>query len=188
MISIINLNKAEVLKTLWEHSHTQGMSFLGVIGLKNESLSIEHARDLVASNPSLYFDYVDGHVINCDLSGDEFDEELYDRECGAGAAQRAIDHLRKEVEMMKHPYKYEGTIIEIKVVRPQDNDKVAEGFYEVFKGKNDFKESSVVLNKDPDSTTGNEQTGLYICVNEVSDYNAIIDSVANALKSIKDFI
>ena len=33
----------------------------------------------VKTNPDvqLYFDYVDGHVIKCDISGDEFDPRLY---------------------------------------------------------------------------------------------------------------
>lgn len=33
-----------------------------------------------------------------DLSGDEFDERLYDMECGEGAAQRAVDSIRAEQE------------------------------------------------------------------------------------------
>ena len=33
-----------------------------------------------------------------DLSGDEFDERLYDRDCGEGAAQRAVDSIRAEQE------------------------------------------------------------------------------------------
>lgn len=33
-----------------------------------------------------------------DLSGDEFDERLYDRDCGEGAAQRAVDSIRDEQE------------------------------------------------------------------------------------------
>ena len=33
-----------------------------------------------------------------DLSGDEFDERLYDRDCGEGAAQRAVDSVRAERE------------------------------------------------------------------------------------------
>lgn len=189
MISIKNLDKAEVLKALWQHSHTQGVSFLGVIGLKDGKFTIEHARDLVESNPRLYFDYVDGHIIKCDLSGDEFDERLYDRDCGAGMAQRAIDHLRKEMEMLEHPYKYDGTVITLKVENAKDNDKIANAFHEAFKGKQEYIDSAVILNKDPDSTTGKEQTAVYICTKEVKNFNSIVDSVANVLKSLhEDFI
>lgn len=42
----------------------------------------------------LYFDYVEGHVIKCDISGDEFDERLYDRDCGEGRAAEVIEALR----------------------------------------------------------------------------------------------
>lgn len=44
------------------------------------------------------FDYLHGRVLKVDLSGDEFDERLYDRDCGAGAAQRAVDSIRDETE------------------------------------------------------------------------------------------
>ena len=188
MINIAGLEKEKVLKALWEHSHTQGMSFLGLLGLKNEGFTIEHAKEKVASNPSLYFDYVDGHVIKCDISGDEFDERAYDMDCGKGMAQKAIDHLRKEEDMLEHPYVYNGPVIELKVTNSKDNDKVAESFHNAFKGKEDYIDSNVVLNKDNDATTDNEQTGVYICVNDVKDFNGLIDSIANALKSMKDFL
>ena len=49
------------------------------------------------TNPEfrIYLDYVDGHVIKCDISGDEFSEVLYDRDCGEGAAQEAITKLKE---------------------------------------------------------------------------------------------
>lgn len=48
------------------------------------------------TNPDvqLYFDYVEGHVIKCDISGDTFDERLYDRDCGEGRAAEVIEALR----------------------------------------------------------------------------------------------
>lgn len=47
----------------------------------------------------LYFDYVEGHVIKCDISGDEFDERLYDRDCGEGRAVEVIEALRNGTEI-----------------------------------------------------------------------------------------
>lgn len=47
----------------------------------------------------LYFDYVEGHVIKCDISGDEFDERLYDRDCGEGRAAEVIEALRNGTEI-----------------------------------------------------------------------------------------
>lgn len=118
MINIKGLDKAEVLLALWKGSHTQGMSFLGMM---NGGLTLEKAQDMIhqhqvyafkrsGGNPDdtakfedwlktnprikLYFDYVEGHVIKCDLSGDEFDERLYDRDCGEGRAAEVIEALR----------------------------------------------------------------------------------------------
>ena len=95
MVNIKGLDKAEVLHALWRHSHAQGMSFLG---LTPEGFTLEKAQELIKErqekNARLYFDYVEGHVIKCDLSEDSFDEFLYDRDCGAGAAEAAIDELR----------------------------------------------------------------------------------------------
>ena len=42
----------------------------------------------------LYFDYHYGRVLKVDISGDEFDEYLYDRDRGNGTAARAIDSIR----------------------------------------------------------------------------------------------
>lgn len=95
MVNIRGLDKAEVLHALWRHSHAQGMSFLG---LTPEGFTLQKAQDLIKerqeNNIKLYFDYVEGHVIKCDLSGDSFDEFLYDRDCGPGAAEAAISELR----------------------------------------------------------------------------------------------
>ena len=92
MVNIKDLNKAEVLFALWHASHAQGMSFMG---LPTTNFTIERAKEWVDDTPNMYFDYVDGHVIKCDISGDEFDERLYDRDCGKGAAAKAIKNLRE---------------------------------------------------------------------------------------------
>ena len=95
MVDIKGLDKAEVLYTLWRHSHVQGLSFMG---LTPEGFTLKKAQDLIKerqkNSDRLYFDYVEGHVIKCDLSGDSFDEFLYDRDCGPGAAAAAINELR----------------------------------------------------------------------------------------------
>ena len=95
MVDIKGLDKAEVLHALWRHSHAQGLSFLG---LTPGGFTLERAQELIKEREDkgckLYFDYVDGHVIKCDITGDSFDEFLYDRDCGPGAASAAIDELR----------------------------------------------------------------------------------------------
>lgn len=91
MIDIRNLDKAEVLKVLYDASHHQGMGFLQAV--PDSVVTVEHCRDLLASNT--YFDYLYGKVMKVDLRDDFFNEALYDRDNGPGAAQKAINKLRR---------------------------------------------------------------------------------------------
>lgn len=43
---------------------------------------------------SKYFDYVQGRIVKCDLTGPEMDVWGYDRDNGAGAAERVVEGLR----------------------------------------------------------------------------------------------
>lgn len=53
----------------------------------------EEAEELLRMGT--YFDYLKGRVMKVDLSNDDcFEEWLYDRDNGNGAAQRAINQLR----------------------------------------------------------------------------------------------
>lgn len=90
MINIKGLDKAEVLKALYDRSHIQGMGWLQAV--PDGFVTVEHCRELL--HEDTYFDYLYGRVLKVDLSGDEFDERLYDRDCGAGAARQAINKLR----------------------------------------------------------------------------------------------
>ena len=89
MVSIQGLEKWQVLRALHANSKAQGMSFLHDRG----TISEERAKELT-SGEYLYFDYVDGRVIKCDLAKDSFDPWLFDRDLGAGAAARAINQIR----------------------------------------------------------------------------------------------
>ena len=91
MVNIKGLNKAKVLKALYDHSHEQGMGFLQAV--PNGYVTVEHCEELLEE--SAYFDYLYGRVLKVDLSGDEFDERLYDRDCGPGAARRAVESIDK---------------------------------------------------------------------------------------------
>ena len=57
---------------------------------------VEKFQEWLKTDPEvkMYFDYVEGHVIKCDLTGDEFDPRLYDRDCGEGRAEEVIEALR----------------------------------------------------------------------------------------------
>ena len=94
MVDIKGLDKARVLKALYDHSHVQGSGFLQAV--PDGVVTVEHCEMLLGSQT--YFDYLHGRVLKVDLSGDEFDERLYDRDCGKGAAQRAVDSIRDETE------------------------------------------------------------------------------------------
>lgn len=96
MISIKGMDKAEVLKSLYDHSHIQGMGFLQAV--PHGYVTVEHCRELLEQ--TTYFDYLYGRILKVDLSGDSFDERLYDRDCGPGAAQRAVDYLSKKPILM----------------------------------------------------------------------------------------
>ena len=122
MINIKGLDKAEVLYSLWHNSHVQGMSFLG---LPEKEFTLERAQELIKETGyvlegeyrpgCLYFDYVDGHVIKCDITNDEFDERLYDRDCGEGAAAKAIEYVREgklnEIDVVPAEFEILGELI-----------------------------------------------------------------------------
>jgi hypothetical protein len=86
-VSIRGLNKADVLRALYDNSRPLGLGFLHFIP---GPMSREEAESIVEKNPSLCFDYVKGRVVKCDLSGDDMQVGLYDRDNGQGAAEAAI--------------------------------------------------------------------------------------------------
>ena len=90
MVDIKGLDKARVLKALYDHSHPQGFGFLQA----GKTVTLEECAKLLEEHT--YFDYLGGRVLKVDLSSDEFDPRLYDLDCGEGAAQRAVDSIRDE--------------------------------------------------------------------------------------------
>lgn len=91
MISIKNMDKAKVLKALYDHSHEQGLGIFAAV--PPGTVTVEHCRELLEKTKD--FDYLYGRVLKVNLSKDEFSEHLYDRDCGEGAAQRAIDSIEE---------------------------------------------------------------------------------------------
>ncbi len=90
MINIKGLNKADVLAALYNASHPQG---LGALYYEPKDMTREEAQILIAKG--LRFEYLKGRVMKTDLTNDEFDPWLYDRDNGPGTAERAISALRK---------------------------------------------------------------------------------------------
>lgn len=90
MVDTKGLKKSAVLAALYNDSKPQG---LGFSHFDPAPMTEEEAEDLLKT--STHFDYLKGRVMKVDLSNDDsFEEWLYDRDNGNGAAQRAINKLR----------------------------------------------------------------------------------------------
>jgi hypothetical protein len=67
-------------------------------GLPAPPLNSQKLRENIESG-DLQFDYLDGYIMKVDLSGEEVDSRLYDRDNGTGALQKAVDDLRRRNSM-----------------------------------------------------------------------------------------
>ena len=110
-ISIKGLDKAEVLAALHNGTQPLGMGRLQAI----PEMTVEMARGylkrgddhaeglqairdqggIVIGHEPMYFDYLCGRPLKIDISTDEIDPRLYDRDAGEGACARAIASIRK---------------------------------------------------------------------------------------------
>lgn len=90
MIDIKGLNKAAVLAALYNASRPLGM---GILHYTPDDMTSEQAEELLKKHQ--YFDYLQGRVMKVNLESDDgFEERLYDRDNGQGAAARAVDEIR----------------------------------------------------------------------------------------------
>ena len=90
-IHIYGLDKAEILRRLYNAARPQGAGFLHYTP---EDMTIEEARKYLEENaPYTRFDYLGGRVMKVDVGGDELDPRLYDRDNGPGAAAAALAGL-----------------------------------------------------------------------------------------------
>ena len=90
-MDISGLSKAKVLVALWNASQSQGNSFLDPRFMT--PLTEEDAEKILATGQT-YFDYLNGRVMKIDLSKDEVETWLFNRDNGDGSAERAISQLR----------------------------------------------------------------------------------------------
>lgn len=90
MINIKGLNKARVLKALYNRSRAQGMGYLHP--LHGTQMTYDQAQNLLgmADDKIPYIDYLWGRMLKVDISGDTLDPRLYDRDNGEGAAEEAL--------------------------------------------------------------------------------------------------
>ena len=87
-IDLKDLSKAKVLAALYNASKPQGMGF---IQYDPKPMTESEAEKLLQRGAD--FDYLQGRVMKVDLSGDQFDPYLYDRDNGPGAAKAALESL-----------------------------------------------------------------------------------------------
>lgn len=84
-INIKGLDKAKILKALYDRAHPLGLGFLHFVP---GDMEIKEAEELVKKYT--YFDYLKGRVMKVDLSKDELRTDLFDRDNGNGAAYNAL--------------------------------------------------------------------------------------------------
>jgi hypothetical protein len=90
-ISLEGLEKPAVLAALYNAAKPQGMGFMQY---DPAPMTFDEAKAILDQGYT-DFDYLKGRVMKINLSGDEFDPWLFDRNNGEGAAQRAIDSLQE---------------------------------------------------------------------------------------------
>ncbi len=85
-IDIKNMNKARVLKALYNRATAQGVGFFAH---NPKDMTEDQANDYLKTGQT-YFDYVQGRVMKISLEDDAMRTALYDRDNGIGAAEAAL--------------------------------------------------------------------------------------------------
>lgn len=88
MISIKGLCKTTILKKMWERTITA--RFFSFSGVSPPLFDEKSAEEAVAR----YIDYFCGRPIKTDLSKDEVDPYLYDRDAGKGTFEQIISEIK----------------------------------------------------------------------------------------------
>jgi hypothetical protein len=90
-MDITGISKPALLAALFNASKQQGMGFMDLRGVA--SMTEEDAAAVIEQQ-GLHFDYLRGRVMKIGIDGDTLNPRLYDRDNGAGAAERAVASLR----------------------------------------------------------------------------------------------
>ena len=90
-MNITSISKPALLAALFNASKQQGLGFMDLRGAVQ--MTEEDAAEVIKQQ-GLHFDYLRGRVMKIGIDGDTLNSRLYDRDNGAGAAERAIASLR----------------------------------------------------------------------------------------------
>jgi hypothetical protein len=90
MLDISGLNKVELLKRLWEKQIVAG--FFKFSGLPSPAFDKKEAESAVKKG---YIDYFCGRAIKTDLSKNEVDTWLYNRDAGNNVFEEIVEVMRK---------------------------------------------------------------------------------------------
>lgn len=91
MIDITGIDKATLVAELFNNSKPLGMGFFAS-GSKSP-MTKEKAQQYLDRGQT-YFDYLEGRVMKVDVSENTLSPEMYDRDNGAGAANKVVEAIK----------------------------------------------------------------------------------------------
>jgi len=94
-ISIVGLDRAEVLAALYNHARPFGM---GIVAAEQGDMSPREARQHLDAadrgDGTAYFDYLKGRLLKVEIATTFIDGRLFDRDYGHGMARKIVEGLR----------------------------------------------------------------------------------------------
>ena len=91
-VDISGLNKGMLLLELW--SNSKPASFFSMNGMTPPPFNAEKAQGAAQRG---YIDYYEGRCIKADLTGDDAEPRLYDRDFGDGSFLRVVTDMRRRM-------------------------------------------------------------------------------------------
>lgn len=89
MVDITGINKVELLRALWNNSTPA--AYFTFTNTKPPEWNNERASTAIGSG---FIDYFQGRIIKADLSKDQVNPSLYDRDNGRGAFSEIVEFIR----------------------------------------------------------------------------------------------
>lgn len=96
MIDITGIDKATLVAALFNNSKPLGLGFFSA---KNNSEMTKESAQKYLDKGQTYFDYLEGRVMKIDVSGNQMDPQMYDRDNGNGAANKVVEGIKKGLSL-----------------------------------------------------------------------------------------